>query len=261
MNAGDLFKAGKLQDAIDAQIKAVKASPADHGKRIFLFEMFAFAGDLDKAKRQIEAVEYGEMERDTAVMSYRKLLEAEQLRRRLFSESLSPKFLIDPPERVKMRIEAVGRLREKKPAEAAELLAKATEADPALHGKLNDKPFESLHDGDDLFSSILEVMSQGSYYWVPLEQIESLAMNPPKYPRELIWFPAHLALKDGPEGDVFLPAIYPGSYQHPDDQYKLGRATDWHSTDGGPVLGVGARTFYADDNDIGLLEWRELQPE
>ena len=73
MNASDLFKAAKLPEAIDAQIAEVKANPGDQSKRLFLFEMLAFAGDLDRARRQIDAVNYGQMELDTAVLAYRKL--------------------------------------------------------------------------------------------------------------------------------------------------------------------------------------------
>ena len=38
MSANDFFKAGKLQDAIDAQVQEVKTNPADQAKRLFLFE-------------------------------------------------------------------------------------------------------------------------------------------------------------------------------------------------------------------------------
>ncbi len=112
MNAGDLFKAGKLSEAVDAQLKEVKAKPADHGQRLFLFELLAFAGDLDRAQRQIEAINYNDMELDAAVLAYRRLLDSERARRRLFSESLVPKFFGDQPEHVKLRLEAVNRLRE-----------------------------------------------------------------------------------------------------------------------------------------------------
>ena len=66
-------------------------------------------------------------------------------------------------------------------------------------------------------------------------------------------------MRDGPEGDVFLPALYPGTHEHADDAVKLGRATDWKDGDAGPVLGVGLRTFLAGDDPITLLEWRELE--
>jgi type VI secretion system protein ImpE len=58
---------------------------------------------------------------------------------------------------------------------------------------------------------------------------------------------------------VFLPAIYPGSHEHADDQVKLGRKTDWKETKDGPVLGMGLRTFLVGDDPVTLLEWRELK--
>ncbi len=49
MNATELYRAGKLQEAITAQVAEVKANPTDQGKRLFLFELLVFAGDLDRA--------------------------------------------------------------------------------------------------------------------------------------------------------------------------------------------------------------------
>jgi len=259
MTAGELYKAGKLQEAIDAQIQEVKNNPGDHARRLFLFELLAFAGDLDKAQKQIDAIQYGEMERDTAVMTYRKLLDAERLRRRLFGESLKPQFLLAPPEHVNLRIEAINRLRENRPAEAKATLDQADQAAPALKGVLNGKPFDTLRDADDLFGPVLEVMARGLYFWVPLEQVESVAMNAPRFPRDLLWVPAKLALNDGQSGDVFMPALYPDSHSHVDNQVKLGRVTDWHETPAGPVRGLGLRTFLVGEEAHSLLDWRQLQ--
>jgi type VI secretion system protein ImpE len=82
-------------------------------------------------------------------------------------------------------------------------------------------------------------------------------MSAPRYPRDLLYFPARLDLATE-SGEVFLPALYPGSYRHADDQIRLGRVTDWVAVEGGPTLGVGARTFLVDDEALGLLEWREF---
>jgi type VI secretion system protein ImpE len=259
MNAGELFKAGKLQDAIESQIKEVKANPADQGKRLFLFELQSFAGDLDRAQRQIEAVKYTEMELDAAVMAYRKILDAERLRRRLFSDGLQPQFFSDPPEHVKLRLEAVNRIREKNPAEATKLLEQAESARPALPGKLNEKAFESLRDCDDLFAGVLEVFAHGIYYWVPLESVAALSMNAPKFPRDLLWIPARLETRDNAAGDIFLPALYPGSSDHESDQVKLGRQTLWSESETEPVRGTGLRLFLVDDDASSILEWRKLE--
>ncbi len=259
MSASELFKQGRLKEATDAQIQEVKAQPADHGKRLFLFELAAFAGDLDRARRQIEAVHYEEPERDAALQGYRKLLEAEQKRRRLFSESLAPRFLGTPPEHVHLRIEAVNRLREGNLAEARALLDRANAGAEALKGLLNGKPFVGMRDADDLFGTVLEVMTQGEYFWVALEQIDSLAANAPAFPRDLLWLPARLMLQDGQQGEVFLPVLYPGSHEAADEALQLGRATDWKQAEGGPVRGVGAKTFLVGEDASHVLEWRELQ--
>ena len=44
MSAADHYKAGRLQEAIDAQVQAVKTAPADANKRMFLFDLLAFTG-------------------------------------------------------------------------------------------------------------------------------------------------------------------------------------------------------------------------
>jgi type VI secretion system protein ImpE len=258
MNAGELFKAGKLSEAIDAQLKEVKAKPADHGQRLFLFELLAFAGDLDRAQRQIEAINYNQMELDAAVLAYRRLLDSERARRRLFSESLVPRFFGDQPEHVHLRLEAVNRLRENRPAEAAELLTKAASVTPEAKGQINGKPFSSLRDCDDLFSGVLEVMAQGGYYWVPLEQIDAISINAPKTPRDLLWLNARLEMTES-AGNVHLPTLYAGSHEHADDQVKLGRMTDWKSSENAPTLGVGVKTYLADDDAVTILEWRQLE--
>jgi type VI secretion system protein ImpE len=259
MNATDLYRAGRLDEAVAAQLLAVKADPADHGKRLFLFELLVFAGDLDRARRQIDAVNYNQMELDSAVQGYRKLLDAEEARRRVFREGIMPQFLVPPPENLGPRLEAIQRLRANELAEAAKLLNEANDAAPAVKGLLNGKAFDTLRDADDLFGPVLEVMAHGDYYWLPLEQVVSLAMNPPKFPRDLLWFPAKVAVREGPAGDVFLPVLYPGSHEHPDNRIKLGRATDWKQAEGGPVLGIGLRQFLVGEDAHNLLEWRELQ--
>jgi type VI secretion system protein ImpE len=258
MNANDLFKLGRLTEAIDAQIKDVKAQPGDGARRLFLFELLAFSGDLERARRQGEALRFDQVEQQAAVEPYRKLLDSEQLRRRLFTESLSPEFFGEPPEHLRLRLEAVNRLRENNPVEAAAVLAKADALVPPLRGKLNGKTFEGLRDCDDLFSHVLEVMAHGKYFWVPLEQVEVVAMKAPGTPRDLLWLPARLDMRDGASGAVFLPVLYPNSHEHADDQIKLGRANDWKQAPGGPMLGVGARQFLLGDDSVALLDWREL---
>ena len=140
MTANELYKAGKLSEAIDAQIQEVKSNPGDHARRLFLFELLAFAGELDRARKQIDAIQYGDLALDAAVLGYAQLLEGEGKRRRLFSEGLKPEFFADPPEHIGWRLEAVNRLREKNLAEAHALLEKANAVTQVFKGTMNGKP-------------------------------------------------------------------------------------------------------------------------
>ena len=95
MNAGDLYKAGKLSEAVDAQIKEVKANPGDHARRLFLFELLAFTGDIERVRRQIDAVKYDQPELEHAAAGYRQLLAAEEARRLFVGGGEAPQFLQD----------------------------------------------------------------------------------------------------------------------------------------------------------------------
>ncbi len=259
MNATELYKAGRLGDAIAAQAQEVDAHPADGGRRLFLVELLAFSGDLDGAGRQMELIRFEDPAVEVAAAGYRGLLESERARRDVFAGGMVPGFFGEPAEHLRLRLDAVNRLREGRPDEASEALARANEAMPSIGGRLNGRPFTSFRDADDLFAGVLEVMAHGRYFWVGLEQVRLVAMNPPRFPRDLLFIPARLELEEE-HGEVFLPALYPGSHQDPDDQIKLGRMTDWKDV-GGAVLGVGLHTFLRDDDAVGLLEWREWRSD
>lgn len=249
-----LYQAGRLQAAIDAQIQDVKAHPADTGKRLFLFELLAFAGDWDRAKRQIEAVSYpGDLGLEAAALNYKKIMDAEDHRRRVFRDGVMPQFIIPAPDWVLLRLQAI----KAAPAEAKDLLSQADAAAKSASGTLNGKPIEGVRDCDDLFGPVIEVFANGTYFWVPLEQIDAITGLPPKFPRDLIWFPVKLSVKDGPAGDAFLPALYPGTAETADDNLRLGRANDWKDTDG-IVRGVGLRQLLAGEEAVAMPDIREL---
>lgn len=258
MNASELYRSGKLDEALQAQLQEVKAHPADTGKRLFLFELAAFAGDLDRARRQIEAVSYDDPQMVTSVLQYRVMLDSEEARRKLFTEALAPRFFGDQPEHVHLRLQAALLMGEERHADAAEVLRQAEESTPVTSGTLNGRKFDVLRDADDLFGGVLEVFAQGGYFWVPFEQIESVTAAEPRFPRDLLWPAARLEMRDGSGGNVFLPALYPGSYTHTDPLVRLGRHTEWVSAENGPVRGYGGHTYLVGEDAVALLEWREL---
>jgi len=260
MTAGELFQAGRLLEAIDAQVVKVRENPSDNSARFFLFELMLFAGDLDRARKQLEVLRYDDPRNTAAVDQYRFALEAETRRRAVFAGTEQPKGLGNAPDHVRLRLEALPYLARGEYSLARKKLEEANANVPAITGTLNGKPFSGLFDADERFATVLEVFGTGgAYLWVPLEQIESIELNPPVHPRDVILRPAHIGLRDGPEGDVLLPGLYPGSFLAKDDSLKLGRSTEWDQTNGEVTSGIGGKMFLVNEELLSLAAWQTIQ--
>lgn len=246
MTPTELFHDGRLREAIDAQTHKVRSSPADQPARFFLFELLLFAGDLDRARRQLDVLRYDDPKHSAAVEQYRGALDAEVRRRAVFAGTDQPKGLAGAPDHVRLRFEALPYLARGEYAEARRRLDEANAAVPALSGAVNGLPADGIYDADERFGTVIEVFGTGgTYTWVPLERVTELTMNPPQSPRDVAFRPAHLVLADGLEGDVLLPGLYPLSHEHPDDAVKLGRATEWVGAETGVTRGAGGRVLLA----------------
>ena len=55
LQAGDLFKAGRLEEALAAANAAVKAAPTDLGRRVLLAELLLASGNLERADVILDA--------------------------------------------------------------------------------------------------------------------------------------------------------------------------------------------------------------
>jgi type VI secretion system protein ImpE len=244
MNPGEFFHNGQLTEAIAAATQEVRTNPADRGRRWLLAELLCFAGDLERADKQLDVLTAPDAPDLVAVAGFRQLLRAELARREFFEQGRPPELLAAPPASVKLSLEASIHLREGRPPEAAELLRQAEEARSHRAGERTGAAFADFRDLDDLTAAVIEVLTaNGTYYWVPVESIEELEIIPPQRPRDLLWVPARMQVRGGPDGAVFLPVLYPGSHAESDETLRLGRRTEWRGGDGSPVRGVGQREF------------------
>jgi type VI secretion system protein ImpE len=96
-NARELYQAGRLGAAIEALSGEVRANPADVSRRVFLFELLAFAGEWDRAEKQLDVLGQAGPQATLAVQVYKANIQAERTRSRLFFEGLHPHFLNEPP--------------------------------------------------------------------------------------------------------------------------------------------------------------------
>jgi len=259
MKASELYRAGKVADAIAAATDEVKAHPSDTSRRGLLAELLCFAGQWERADLQLDVLAQQDPKAALGLTMVRQLIRAEQARQEFFASGAVPEFLQEPSPLLKLHLEASIRIREGAMKEAAQMLEQAEAQRPKPRGTCNDQAFDDFRDLDDLTAPFLEVLtSTGKYYWIPMERVERIEFHAPERPRDLLWRRVHMLVHNGPDGEVYLPVLYPGAAAEADDGVKLGRKTDWRGGDGAPVRGIGQRMFLVGNEAMSILEFKEL---
>jgi len=261
--ATEHYQAGRLGDAIDVLNAVVKAKPTDLDARGLLATMLCFAGNLERADLMLDVIGKQNPELTVALALARQLIRAETHRQAVFADGAVPEVLHEPPAWMTKRLEAGVALREGAVGDAGRLLAEAEATRPAVAGTLDGKPFDDWRDADDTCSGFVEVLtSTGKYYWVPAERIQSMVFRDPKRPQDLLWRQCEMTVEDGPEGEVFVPAVYAGTARLAPEQdgLKLGRATDWIGDEdaGEPVRGLGQRCVLVGEELVPVMSLGEM---
>src|ERR687895_2015317 len=227
--ANDLYRAGKLDEAIQALGASLRDNPTDSQRRTFLFELLCFAGEYDRAEKQLEVLAQGGKNALLGTLVYQGALHAERTRQDMFRTGSYPR-------------------------------------GPALRpvsGTLNGRPFASLTDADPRIGGRLEVYAAGQYTWIPFEHLVSIRMEAPKRLRDLLWTPAIVrpgtGFRNYELGEVLIPALAPMSAQHADREVRLGRVTEWQEIADGDQAPIGGKLLLVDDEEFPLLEVRELE--
>src|SRR5579863_2454347 len=228
MDALSLYRAGELQKAIEALGDELKKQPLDTKRRTFLFELLCFAGEFDRAEKQLNVLSDSSPESAAGAMLYRSALHAERERQNMFARDALP-----------MSAER-----------------------PSSPGELNGEAFTGLTDGDPRIGENLETFIAGSYTWVPYAYIESLETEPPKRLRDLLWMPAILRttadfrLQD--LGEILIPVIAPLSWKSSDDAVRLGRSTVWEDDPRHGAIPYGQKILLRGDEEEPILSLRTL---
>ena len=228
MHARELFKSGKLDEAIEALGVEVRDNPTDAQRRSFLFELLCFAGKYDRAEKQLSVLGRGGKNAELGALLYHAALHGEHLRQDMFTSGGFPQ----------TPVKVVG-------------------------GTLNGTPFETIADADPRIGARLEVFAGGQYMWLPFEHIESVCAESPKKLRDLLWIPTIVRPSDtfkGMEmGEALLPALAPLTWREPSGDVRLGRVTEWRELEDGEQAPVGQKLLLVDGEEFPILELRELE--
>lgn len=228
LTSTELFKAGKVREAVQALTAYLREHPSDTVQRTFLFELLCFCGEFARAEKQLAVLSSGSQDKETGAIVYYAALHAERTRHELFEKREFP-----------------------------------CDQASSHGGTLNGKPFSEICDADPDIGTRLEVFAAGSCVWIPFQHLASLEMGPPQRLRDTLWAPA--LVQAGPSfrgmdlGEVLIPAIYPFSWKHEDENVWLGRVTDWSADEQGREIPAGQKMLLVDGEEFPFLEIRSLK--
>jgi type VI secretion system protein ImpE len=254
------LRAGELNEAVAVMNAEVRQHPTDINRRATLAELLCFAGNLDRADSILDSINALDPGAGIGVALFRQLVRGEQARQQFFTEGRLPEFLKRPDGAMELELRASIAIREGNTREAAELLAQAEAQRPIVAGTMNGAHFDDFRDLDDLSAAHFEVLtSTGKYYWVPVASVTTLEFRAPERRRDLLWRRALMTVTGGPDGEVFMPAIYGSRAKEIETVHRLGHTTDFVGGDGGPTLALGLRSFLVGDDSRTIHELGTLQ--
>jgi type VI secretion system protein ImpE len=229
----ELYRSGELRAAIKALGDELRANPLDIKRRTFLFELLCFAGEYDRAEKQLNVLADTNNQALAGTLLYRSALHAEKTRQEMFSKRELP------------HVDA-----------AAEPIA----------GTWNGETFTDLRDADPRIGANLEVFIAGSYTWIPMHYMRHLEIEKPETLRDLIWARARVetspAFRLQDLGEVLIPVLAPLSSRHSDESVQLGRTTVWENAapeDAVDEVLYGQRLMLIDGEEIPILELRSIK--
>jgi type VI secretion system protein ImpE len=227
-SAHELFREGRLAEAITQLGATLRAEPSDRSSRMFLFELLLLQGDWTRAALQLSALTNASPDAELTTLTLSQALESEQARAHWFQFG-----------------SASGEV----------------DASDAVNGSINDATLNRLSDSDPRVGARLEAFHMGRYLRIPFRDIASIRLTAPTQLWHTIWAPAmvhlHADLRADTLGRVLLPVRSWGTELHLDAAVRDGTMTVWEE-EHGIARPYGQKVLEYDAGELALLDIRTV---
>lgn len=252
----ELLSSGQLDEAITHAQDTLRKNPQATDVRACLIELLCLDGQLERAGDMLMSLAKHQPDWLAGAANLRQLMRAQHARLALAEGKLADDVVATEGEQLEAVIAIHLNLSEGRPEAAAEAARKLEVGRTATRYRVADQEGD-FRDCDDSLAGFFEGLgSDGHYYLWLWSDIQEVEFHAAASPVELIWRRASITLKDGRQGEVFVPLTYLGSATA---SQKLGRETDWKEHGGGLVTGLGLKTFLLGDDAITLESVRLLK--
>lgn len=227
-------------------IETIKKEPVDDTHRMALANVRLLQGQYEKALQQMQVACLSNPEWVPQAQLVKMLIQCEATRQAVFEGKIQADLISPAPQWLEWMMYAL-KNEGTQADECYQLRARALMTAPEISGILNkEKPFFWFSDGDERLGPILEVYADARYFWLPIEQIESVELQPQGLALDLLWMKAWVFTPQAPTGKLqaYLPVRYARvPALHEDSTYE----TEWKKgqTPEG-WQGKGVRVWYLD---------------
>jgi type VI secretion system protein ImpE len=257
--AEESLHAGDLSACLTELQTEVRRNPAEARPRIFLAQLLMVLGQWDRALTQLNVISEMDASAIPMARTYTAAIQCEQLRASILKGERSPLIFGDPEPWLALVVQGLAALAGGRAQQADEIRAEAFETAPASSGSLNGTAFEWIADADSRLGPVLEVLLNGSYYWVPFHRIAAIEFEKPADLRDMVWLPAQFTWANGGEAVGFIPTRYAGTESSSESALRLARRTDWAQIGTDAFAGLGQRVLATSADEVPILEVRELR--
>ncbi len=214
--------------------------------------------------RQLQV--FGQLDKDSLpqVLACRDLVRAERWREEVMLGRRAPGYVLDAmPAWVQGMVQALELTARGEFAAADDVRGRSLDVTPFTSGHAGDTAFDWIADSDSRLGPVCEIMTAGSYRWLPFDDVASWQLAAPAKLMDLLWVSCSVTLHDGTLVRGFMPSRYPipaaahaGSNAAADrDALDLGHQTLWHECGRTGVIGDGRKTWVTSMGDVGLFDW------
>ena len=258
MSPLELLRSGSPTEALAALKNAIRSEPANAKHRIFFFQLLCVQGEWTKALTQLNVA--AELDAATLAMAqtYREAIRCEALRSEVFAGARTPIIFGEPPAWLGLLLEALRLVAEGKAAQSQQLRSQAFDAADSIGGLIDGQPVEWIADADLRLGPIIEAIVNGKYYWIPLQNIQRIDLDPPEDLRDVVWMPAHFMWANGGETVGLIPTRYPGSESSDDAAIRMARKTTWTDLGEELFIGHGQKVLATPEVEFPLMNVRQI---
>lgn len=248
----EFIKQGELIQATERAMQILRDDPTNADARASYIELLCIQGALEKADQQLDMMVRQHPDFLVGAVNLRQLIRAASARDDFYQGGLTATLFTQADPMFEAQLALRLALKEQDTEAAAKAAATMESLRGQITAEVNGQPVADIRDLDDSLAGYLELFgTDGHYYLAKFDEIDSLQLKRPESLLDNVWRRAEIIIKDGPQGEVFVPMTYAESLKISE---RIGKDTNWQQHHEHLVTGVGQKMFLVGDQALMLSE-------